>query len=277
MKNTKKILVVALIVAMASIAGGYSATAQTLSLTCMPGTQSVGLNQAANFAVSGGSGSYTWSGSGISTVTTASPAFSASFGTAGTQTVTVASGGQTATCNVSVANSTSLSAVQCNAPSVVRAGETSTFIATGGNGSYSWSATNANISNPLGTVFQLTYPAAGQQTVTVASNGQTSNCVVNVLPAVSGGPLACTPLSQSVSVGQTATLSASGGTGTYSWFGAGLNITNPIAPAFNVTYNTPGTYTITVTSGSETRNCSVTVNAAPVIPGLPNTGFNPGS
>ena len=280
MNYISKTLAVATLLAVATVGIGTSALAQTagLSLACLPGAQSVGLGQTANFAVTGGNGTYTFSGAGVATTTTTNTVFSASFGTSDTHTVTVASGAETASCVVNVSSSSAQTAVLCNAPSSVTAGQAATFVATGGNGAYVWSATNATISDPNGPVLRLTYPAAGSQTVTVTSAGQSSACSVNVLTAsVPSLPLACSPASQTVTVGQTATISASGGTtGIYTWYGAGLQLINPAGPAFNVTYNVPGSYSIALTSGAQTVNCGVNVTPAASVPGLPNTGFDPG-
>ncbi len=65
--------------------------------------------------------------------------------------------------------------------------------------------------------------------------------------------------SASVATNQSVTLTATGGTGTYSWSGQGLTTTSPTGSQFNVSYGNPGTYTVTVTSGTQSANCVVSV------------------
>lgn len=88
-------------------------------------------------------------------------------------------------------------------------------------------------------------------------------------------PLACVWTLPSVPAGSPATLTATGGTGSYVWSGPGLVISNPTGTQFTVTYNAAGTYPVTVSSGTQTATCNVVVTAVEVIPptpGLPNTG-----
>ncbi len=96
--------------------------------------------------------------------------------------------------------------------------------------------------------------------------------------------LSCSPASTMVAPGQSVTLSASGGNGTYQWSSPGLTITNPFGANFAVTFNRDGTFPVTVTSAGTTATCSVLVtgtavpstSTAPVTtPGLPNTGALP--
>lgn len=122
-----------------------------------------------------------------------------------------------------------------------------------------------------------------------------------------GSNLSCVPPSQTVYAGQTATFYAQGGQGTYTWTTPERTYTN-VGPVLNAALYSAGTQSVTVTSGSQTAVCSVTVTgsystpsynnynypsyypsypsytppAAPgyVVPGayvpsLPNTGFEP--
>jgi len=89
------------------------------------------------------------------------------------------------------------------------------------------------------------------------------------------GPVTCTAPSYSITVGQPLTLNASGGDGNYTWSGPGLVISNPNGSRFNVSFNTPGIYPVTVVSAGVGATCNITVTALsnPVpTPGLPNTG-----
>jgi hypothetical protein len=101
----------------------------------------------------------------------------------GIRTVTVTSGGTAATCAVSVLPAGSPGgSVLCSPSSQTGVvGQQVSFSASGGNGSYVWSASDLTITNPNGATFNATYNAAGLHTLTVASGGATSSCSVNVL------------------------------------------------------------------------------------------------
>jgi hypothetical protein len=174
-----------------------------------------------------------------------------------------------------------------NTPTV-QVNQNALFTASGGNGSYSWTADNfSSITNTSGSQFSASFPSSGTYNVRVTSNGQTGYCTVTVVPNsdsnynsynYTNGTLACLPSSQSVSTGQTAYFNASGGNGSYSWIVPELSLNNPTGTGSYVTYMTPGTRTITVTSGGASATCSVTVVGNSVVPqiitvpGLPNTG-----
>lgn len=90
--------------------------------------------------------------------------------------------------------------------------------------------------------------------------------------------VACSPSIVSTAVGQSVTLTASGGDGEYTWSSPGLVITNPNGVNFTATFNAAGTYPVTVISDGESAACNVAVTgttAPPVFPGLPNTGELP--
>jgi hypothetical protein len=107
--------------------------------------------------------------------------------------------------------------------------------------------------------------------------------------------LSCAPAQQTVGFGQTATFTALGGTGPYTWVTANQTYQN-IGPTLNVVLPVAGTQAVTVHSGAQTATCTVTVagsvytpgvvsvNQPPYVPGatiavispkLPNTGFAP--
>lgn len=163
-----------------------------------------------------------------------------------------------------------------NTPTVT-ANQTAVFTAMGGNGSYTWSGDNLNVTNPTGSQFSVSYPATGTYTIHVMSGGQFAGCALTVVSgaAPSNNGLACTPASQTVSLGQTAHVSASGGDGTYTWSAPGLTINNPYGTGFDANFATGGVKTITVSSGNSTASCLVNVlvnSGTPSTPGLPNTG-----
>lgn len=101
--------------------------------------------------------------------------------------------------------------------------------------------------------------------VAVAAIGMTLGAVsfAQSVPAVH-----CSVASSEVGVNQTATLTATGGNGTYVWSGLNLSITNSGGSQFRVSYPNPGTYPITVTSGGQTDTCNVRVVAATTVGGL---------
>ncbi len=157
----------------------------------------------------------------------------------------------------------------------VNQNQAAVFTASGGNGSYAWSGTNLNITNSGGNQFAVSYPNPGTYIITVASAGQTANCSMTVV-AASTGTLACAPSVQNVTLGQTASVSASGGNGTYTWSSPDVNVTNPNGSGFSVSYASIGLKTLVVRSGTLAATCSINVLPAatipPVDPGLPNTG-----
>lgn len=162
--------------------------------------------------------------------------------------------------------------------SSVNVNQAAIFTATGGNGTYNWSGPNLNITNSGGNQFAVSYPDAGTYAITVTSAGEAATCSMNVVGAVSTNALACYPATQNVTLGQTATLSVTGGNGAYIWSSPDLTIANPNGSGFSANYATIGVKTLTVTSGGLITTCAVnvlsnsTVVTTPVTPGLPNTG-----
>ena len=99
-----------------------------------------------------------------------------------------------------------------------------------------------------------------------------------IQPTSAQQALACNPPSQTVQVNQTATFTATGGTGTYGWGAQNATVSNPTGPTTTVTYTTPGTKSIFVASGNQTATCTVTVlSSTTTTPPLPSTGEKFGS
>lgn len=150
--------------------------------------------------------------------------------------------------------------------------------ATGGSGYYSWSGTNLNITNAAGSQFAVSYPNPGIYPITVSSMGQTATCNVNVIGTATTGGISCFPAVQTVVLGQTAAVSASGGDGNFTWASPDLTIANPNGSGFSATYATIGLKTLTVSSAGLVTTCAVNVLSngsvvpPPVTPTLPNTG-----
>ena len=168
-----------------------------------------------------------------------------------------------------------------NGSGTVAVNQAAVLTASGGNGLYAWSGTNLNVTNSAGTQFAVSYPTAGTYTVIVTSAGQSATCSVNVTAAVPSGTLMCSPAVQNVTLGQTASVSATGGTGAYVWSSPELTISNPNGSGFSASYASTGLKTLTVTSGGAAASCAINVLAStgtpapvppPVTPGLPDTG-----
>lgn len=179
----------------------------------------------------------------------------------------------------------------CSAsPSPVVVGQPVTLTLTGGNGTYTWSGINVNsTSNPS----QVTavFGTSGTYTGTVTSGTSTATCNVVVVdvatstqPTSGGttsGPLSCTPATQTVALGSNASMSASGGNGTYVWSSPDLTINNTSGSGFSANFASAGQHTVTVSSGGGSSTCTVTVTSSssgggtvtpPTTPGLPATG-----
>lgn len=150
--------------------------------------------------------------------------------------------------------------------------------AAGGNGTYAWSGTNLNATNATGQQFAVSYPNVGVYPVTVTSAGQTATCNVNVATTQATGTLMCSPAVQTVTLGQTASVSATGGNGTYAWSASDLTIANPAGSGFSANYASAGLHNLVVTSNGSTATCAINVlsnggTTPPVVtPGLPDTG-----
>ncbi|HEY5382952.1 MAG TPA: hypothetical protein VIJ88_00100 [Candidatus Paceibacterota bacterium] len=160
--------------------------------------------------------------------------------------------------------------------SSVGANQAATFTATGGNGTYTWSGPSLSITNASGSQFAVSYPNAGVYTITVASAGQTASCNMTVTGTATSGSLMCSPATQSVTLGQTASVSATGGSGAYVWTSPDVTISNANGSGFSVNYASTGLKTLTVTSAGVAATCEINVLAGAVTPvttpGLPNTG-----
>ena len=162
--------------------------------------------------------------------------------------------------------------------SSVNANQAAIVTATGGNGTYFWSGPNLNVTNSGGGQFAVSYPNPGTYPITVQSAGQSATCNVNVVAAASTGGLSCFPVTQNVTLGQTAAVSATGGNGSYVWSAPDLSINNPNGSGFSANYGSIGAKTLTVTSAGLTTTCVVNVLANSVVPppvvtpNLPDTG-----
>ncbi len=166
--------------------------------------------------------------------------------------------------------------LSCSAGSaMVGLNQNNTMTAVGGNGVYSWTGQNLNVTNSSGTQFVVSYPNPGVYTITVSSGGQTASCNTNVLTTVPSNGFACLATRPSVALGQSATFAAIGGNGAYSWSSTDLTITNPTGSGFSASYASAGVKTMTVTSNGLLTSCTVNIlpgASEPATPGMPNTG-----
>lgn len=188
MKTNQMYLSLALVAAFAAVAlgGGALSSAQAVPLTCSPGTITVSTGQQATFIANGGTGTYVWSGTNLTIANATGAQFTASYPVAGTYTISVTSGGQTANCQMVV---TASSGTLACAPVTqnVFLGQNAVFTATGGNGSYLWSSPSLTITTSTGSQFTANFASTGTHTATVTSNGQTATCTANVVLSSSGG------------------------------------------------------------------------------------------
>ncbi|GAB3990636.1 fibronectin type III domain-containing protein [Spirosoma daeguense] len=161
-------------------------------------------------------------------------------------------------------------------PGAVCVGSLTTFTATVGtsNGSYSYTLSNGLTTPLTGTasnsVFSLSLTATGSgiqtYTLTVTANGQRTSSqtvlLVNPLPVASLGH------SGTLSCAQTSVTLTAGGGGAYT-FVSGSGVVGTTGPTNTLVVNTPGTYSVLVTSASGcVSSTSTTVayqNCAPTL------------
>ena len=186
----------AILLAVAVVAGalalgqiGYAQTA----LSCSPSSVNVAVNQSATLTASGGSGSYVWSGQNLSVNNATGNQFTVNYPAAGSYAITVSSGGLSATCTVNVGPVSSGTLTCSPATQTINAGQNASFIASGGNGSYSWSSPDLTISNATGSGLSASFAGSGIKTVTVSSGGQIASCTTNVVAPSSVPPVVVVP------------------------------------------------------------------------------------
>ena len=184
MKQFLALSLVAIIMVMAGF-GSIGVAQAAAPVSCSVGSPSVGVNQNSVLTAMGGDGTYFWSGENLNVTNSSGSQFSVSYPSVGTYNVTVSSGGQSAVCNINVANSPSVSGFSClPANQNVILGQTANFSAIGGNGSYVWSSPDLNITNSSGSGFSASYASTGLKVMTVTSAGLSTSCLANVLHRV---------------------------------------------------------------------------------------------
>ncbi len=204
------------------------------NVTANAGTdQDICEGQSATLTATGG-GTYAWSNGATGASITVSPTSTQTY------TVTVTNNGCTDTDQVEVMVNNSIA--NAGSDQTICAGGTATLTATGG-GTYAWSngATGATIS--VSPTSDQTY------TVTVTNNGCVDTDQVEVMV---NNAIANAGQDQTICVGETATLTATGG-GSYTWSNGATGATISVSPSSDQTY------TVTVTDGNCTDTDEVRV------------------
>lgn len=160
-------------------------------LTCTPSTANVAIGQQITFTASGGNGTYAWNAPSM--VTQTGSQLTVYYPLSGTSSVIVSSGGQTAICNVTIAGPVGIPTLSCGPLTrTVAIGANTTFTATGGTGSYVWSA--PQMTPRTGNLLTVSYASAGNSTMTVTSGTQTATCNV----VITGGVASAVPVAPTV-------------------------------------------------------------------------------
>ncbi len=228
-------------------------------VVCVPNFQTVLVNQTASFSATGGTGVFSWTAAPGGNPTTGTGAtFTTVYNTPGPRTIMVTSGGVTAFCQLTV-NPIPQNQVVC-APDnqTVLVNRPAFFVATGGNGVFSWTAPGGNPSTGASSSFTTSYSTPGTRIVTVASDGLSDTCQVTVVED-DDRELICSPGSQTVDINERVFFSAVGGNGNYRWSAPGGNPSSGDDRDFSTRYNNDGTKTVTVTSGNDSDQCTVRV------------------
>lgn len=138
-------------------------------------------------------------------------------------------------------------------------GQTATLTANGGAGTYTWTP-SATLSSPNGSVVIASPTVATTYTVTRSAGGCLTSTVVTVNMSAPAN-LSITPQSSTVCLGQSTSLTASGGA-TYTWTASsGVVLPNTISVTVTPTSNT--TYTLLTGSGTCTASAVASVSIAP--------------
>lgn len=105
------------------------------------------------------------------------------------------------------------------------------------------------------------------------NNGCWDNCISD--PTPSSSPVSCNTSTPTVEIGETASFTSSGGTGSITWSAPGGSPSSEGGgdESFSTTYSSSGTKTVTVTrDNNQSDTCSVTVSAPTTTPPAPTSG-----
>ncbi len=238
-----------------------------VDLQCTPPTQTIALNQTITLTATGGNGVYAWTVPGTPSVDSRAT-LTTSFSTAGEHRVAVTSAGLTATCLVIVQSPPppveQLTCTPVN--STVLPNQVVQLHATGGTGTYAWSAPAGSPATGDGAAFSTVYGSAGFHTVVVTSGPMSASCTVTVNPPPPVTELVCAPNVVTVTVGQPVTVRATGGNGTYAWSAPGGTPSDGAGSSFTTRFDTAGDFRIWVRSAGLEAKCKAEVMVVPVPP-----------
>ncbi len=225
------------------------------NVVCTPATQTVKINQNANLVATGGNGTYAWTSTGGQPTSGTGSSYQTKYASSGNKTVVVTSAGKTANCKVVVEDYPEL--VCAPASQNVKLNQTASFVATGGNGTYTWTANGGQPAVGGGNTFSTSYSSTGSKQVKVESAGKIRTC--NVVVTEEPQDLVCAPANQNVDINQNTYFVATGGNGTYAWTSTGGQPTSGTGSSYQTKYASSGNKTVVVTSAGKTANCNVTV------------------
>jgi gliding motility-associated-like protein len=204
---------------------------------------------------------------GTATVTPTSGTAPYTYSWSNTETTQVITGLCAGNYSVTVtdsANHTATAAVVITQPPVLTASASAVSSACGGNtGAASVSASGGTPGytyywNPTGQTTQTaTGLGAGNYTITITD---VNGCTTAQTASITSGSLTATATGSTVCAGQTATLTASGGTN-YSWSTGATTAAIAVAPAVTTTYSV----IVSTGSCSDTATTAVIVNPSPVV------------
>lgn len=155
-------------------------------LTCSPSSANVAVGQQISFTAAGGNGTYSWNGPGMATQS--GSVLTVYYPWSGGSFLTVSSGNQTAVCNVTITGSVlGANTLSCGPLTrSVAVGVETSFTATGGTGSYVWTA--PQMTPQTGSTLTVYYPYGGSSSVTVSSGRQSAICFVTITGGTAGTP-----------------------------------------------------------------------------------------
>ncbi len=213
--------------------------------------------------------------------------FSTNFTTSGNKTITVSSGGETATCNVQINTPPNICVANTNVvftstPPLKNGNNYSVILswATTGNNPVKITMTHTDNYNqtPLATgntVGTLTVQnlTPGKAYVFYLSDSACNSLLLStsvivptefIPPIIPVPPLpspVCFTQNPNIFINQTVSFSAQGGNGNYTWSSANSNPNFGQGQNFSTNFAYPGNFTITVQSNGQSANCFVNVQA----------------
>ncbi|MDH5730343.1 MAG: Ig-like domain-containing protein, partial [Gammaproteobacteria bacterium] len=247
-----------------------------LSLTAV--TPSMNIGDSFSISANGGSGNYIWSVTGgIGTLSsTAGSTILFTAATPGSGQIIVQDANNTA-------NSLSSSTITVNAPAVtmggvitnMNIGDSFLVSAGGGSGNYVWSVIGGigNLNQTNGTTVRFTATTAGSGQLRVADVSNANNNVTSAVISVNSPPVSMAGVITNINVGDSFSVSASGGSGSYDWSVSGGigSLSSTTGNSISFTANSSGTGRITLVDANNTNNQtqSPTISVT-----QPNTGGN---